>query len=228
MGLTIEKPLKPAQFAENKLLEAILDNTYGPGDALPAERELALSLGVTRPTVREMLQRLSTEGWVTIAHGKPTRVNNYLASGGLRVLNTLSRFGNHLSPDMIAHLLEARTLIFPGVAHQAAIADPKVILAFLDTPITLRTDANDFACHDWGLQMLMVDITRNPVLKMMFNDFAPVYHRLGQVYFTQKKAREMSLEYYEALILALRAKDGSVHKLVEQTMARAQAFWKEI
>lgn len=68
-----QKLLKPAEFAENQLLEAILDNTYGPGDVLPAERILARFLGVTRPTLRETLQRLSKEGWVTIAHGKPTR-----------------------------------------------------------------------------------------------------------------------------------------------------------
>ncbi len=223
-----QKPLKQAEFAENQLLEAILDNTYGPGDVLPAERILAKSLGVTRPTLRETLQRLSREGWVTIAHGKPTRVNDYLSSGGLGVLNTLFRFDTRLSPDMIAHLLEARTLIFPGVAQRAAITDPKAILAYLDVPISLDTDSKTFALHDWGLQMLMVVITGNSVLKMMFNDFAPVYNRLGQWYFSNKIARKMSLEYYGSLGAAIGDKEASVHGLVEKTMARAQAFWQEI
>jgi len=228
MTLPPQKPLKPAEFAENQLLEAIIDNTYGPGDVLPAERVLAQSLGVTRPTLREMLQRLSKEGWVTIAHGKPTRVNDYLSTGGLGVLNTLSRFNNRLSPDIIAHLLEARTLIFPGVAQRATIADPKAILAYLDVPISLDTDAKRFALHDWGLQMLMVAVTQNSVLKMMFNDFAPVYNRLGQLYFTNKIARKMSLEYYGALCLAIGNKETSVHGLVQKTMAQAQTFWQEI
>jgi GntR family negative regulator for fad regulon and positive regulator of fabA len=228
MVLPVQKPLKPAQFAETQLLAAILDNTYGPGDLLPAERVLAHSLGVTRPTLRETLQRLSKEGWVTIAHGKPTRVNDYLSSGGLGVLNTLSRVNNRLSPELITHLLEARTLIFPGVAQRAVVTDPKAILAYLDSQITVHTDAKAFALHDWGLQMLMVGITRNPVLKMMFNDFAPVYHRLGQLYFTNKIAREMSLEYYGALNLAIGNKEAFVHGLVEKTMARAQTFWQKI
>ncbi len=228
MPLPPQKPMKPAQFAENQLLEALIDNTYGPGDVLPGERVLAQSLGVTRPTLREVLQRLSKEGWVTIAHGKPTRVNDYLSTGGLGVLNTLSRFNNRLSPDIIAHLLEARTLIFPGVAQRATITDPKAILAYLDAPISLHTDAKQFALHDWGLQMLMVAITQNSVLKMMFNDFAPVYNRLGQLYFTNKIARKMSLEYYGALCLAIGNKEASVHELVQKTMARAQTFWQEI
>jgi GntR family negative regulator for fad regulon and positive regulator of fabA len=229
----VQKPVKPAQFAETQLLEAILEGRYGPGDVLPAERILATSLGVTRPTLRETLQRMSKEGWVTIAHGKPTRVNDYLASGGLGVLNTLSRFNDHLSPDMITHLLEARTLIFPGVAQKAVEKDSVGIQDYLRSGVTSDMDANDmdaktFANYDWGLQMLMVKITQNPVLKMMFNDFAPVYHRLGQLYFTHKMAREMSLEYYGNLGAALQDKAPFVQGLVERTMAGAQIFWQEI
>jgi GntR family negative regulator for fad regulon and positive regulator of fabA len=225
---TVQKPVKPAEFAETQLLEAIIDGRYGPGDLLPAERTLAQSLGVTRPTLRETLQRMSKEGWVTIAHGKPTRVNDYLASGGLGVLNTLSRFDRSLSPDMIAHLLEARTLIFPGVAQRAVEKDPAAIQNFLATKVGLDMDAKSFATYDWALQMLMVKITRNPVLKMMFNDFAPVYGRLGQWYFTHETARKMSLEYYGALELVLQEKGALVQTLVERTMARAQRFWQEI
>jgi len=220
--------LKPAEFAESQLLEAILDGIYQPGDALPAERVLAQSLGVTRPTLRETLQRLSKEGWVAISHGRPTRVNDYLTSGGLGVLNTLSRFSKRLSPDMIGHLLEARTLIFPGVAQRAVEAEPNRILEYLGTRVSIDIDAKTFANHDWGLQMLMVGVTRNPVLKMMFNDFAPVYHRLGQLYFTNKIARKMSLEYYKALGLVIENKKGSIHGLVQKTMAQAQQFWQEI
>jgi len=225
---TIQKPVKPARFAETQLLEAILDGRYKPGDLLPAERILAQSLGVTRPTLRETLLRISKEGWITITHSKSTRVNDYLSSGGLGVLNTLSRFDHHLSPDMITHLLEARTLIFPGVAQKAVEMDPAGIQAYLGAGVRLDMDAKSFAAYDWGLQMLMVKITQNPVLKMMFNDFAPVYHRLGQLYFTHETARKMSLEYYGALGLALQNKEALVQKLVERTMARARIFWQEI
>lgn len=88
-------------------------------------------------------------------------------------------------------------------------------------------DAESFATHDWGLQMLMVEITENPVLKMMFNDFSPVYHRLGHLYFTNQTARKMSLEYYGELRAALGDKNPFVQGLVERTMARAQQFWRE-
>ncbi len=44
----------------------LLDGTYAPGAALPNERSLANEIGVTRPTLCEMLQRLANEGWITI------------------------------------------------------------------------------------------------------------------------------------------------------------------
>jgi len=113
----VEKLLKPAEFAEKQLLEAILGLKYNPGEVLPAERLLAIELGVTRPTLRETLQRLSKEGWITIRHGKPTKVNDYLKNGGLGILSSLARYGKNLSTDMVSHLLEVRTVMFPDIAQ---------------------------------------------------------------------------------------------------------------
>ncbi|MEJ1267509.1 GntR family transcriptional regulator [Pantoea ananatis] len=48
----------------------------------PAERELSELIGVTRTTLREVLQRLARDGWLTIQHGKPTRVNNFWENFG--------------------------------------------------------------------------------------------------------------------------------------------------
>lgn len=44
------------------------------GDKLPSERELAISFGVSRPTVREALTALSVLGILEIKAGKGTYV----------------------------------------------------------------------------------------------------------------------------------------------------------
>jgi len=68
---------KPAEMAESRLLEAILSGHFPINSNLPGERELAAQIGVTRPTLREALQRLARDGWLDIQHGKPTRVRDY-------------------------------------------------------------------------------------------------------------------------------------------------------
>jgi GntR family transcriptional repressor for pyruvate dehydrogenase complex len=55
----------------------IVTGALKPGDRLPAERELAVEIGVSRPTVRAGLRALSAMGVVQARHGSGT----YIPSG---------------------------------------------------------------------------------------------------------------------------------------------------
>ena len=220
------KPMKPAAFAEGQIVGAILDGSYRTGDALPGERALSQALGVTRPTIRETLQRLAREGWITIAHGRPTRVNDYLSQGGLGLLATLARHGSSLSREMVTHLLEARTLMLPGVAALAAGKAPLQLLSLLDRMPGPDGDADGFARYDWALQEKMVTLSGNPVMKMMFNDFKLVYSVLGKAYFSDEETRAASLTYYRELACAINAHPDRVADVVACAMARAGQLWE--
>lgn len=80
----------PASFAEKYIVRSIWENKFPPGSILPAERELSELIGVTRTTLREVLQRLARDGWLKIQHGKPTRVNNFWETSGLNILETIA------------------------------------------------------------------------------------------------------------------------------------------
>ncbi len=223
----VEKLLKPAEFAEKQLIEGILTSKYNSGNNLPAERLLAAELGVTRPTLRETLQRLSRDGWVTIQHGKPTKVNDYLKTGGLGILNSFIRHGKTLSTDIVSHMLEVRTTMFPDIAQKAVENDPLEVLNFLRQSDTLTDSAKDYAEYDWKLQMLMVRETNNPVFNMILNDFAPLYAILGKSYFQQKDARIASKAYYKDLINALEKNSKNIKPIVEKIMIKAQKIWED-
>ncbi|WP_280496537.1 winged helix-turn-helix domain-containing protein, partial [Nocardia farcinica] len=47
----------------------VLSGERAPGSALPSERQLAEALGVSRPAVREALQRLAAAGLVAVRPG---------------------------------------------------------------------------------------------------------------------------------------------------------------
>lgn len=52
-----------------QLRDLIAAGEFAPGSRLPAERELAAQLGVSRPSVREALIALEVEGWVEVRIG---------------------------------------------------------------------------------------------------------------------------------------------------------------
>jgi hypothetical protein len=58
-------PLRVPQLYElvaERLKKSILDGSYPPGSRLPAERDLATTLGVGRATVREAMGELVNQG----------------------------------------------------------------------------------------------------------------------------------------------------------------------
>ncbi|BAL85586.1 putative GntR-family transcriptional regulator [Actinoplanes missouriensis 431] len=56
------------------LAEKIRDGVYRPGDALPAQRELSASYGVTLMTLRQALQELRDQGLIVQQAGRGTYV----------------------------------------------------------------------------------------------------------------------------------------------------------
>lgn len=53
-----------------RIVTAVALGEFVPGQRLPAERDLAAMLGVSRTTVREALQRLQASGYVTTKRGR--------------------------------------------------------------------------------------------------------------------------------------------------------------
>jgi GntR family transcriptional regulator/MocR family aminotransferase len=77
IGLTGRKDLSGQIYRQ--LRDVILDRRLRPGDALPASRELAESVGVSRTTVRVAYDRLGGEGFVTCHVGAGTFVTERAA-----------------------------------------------------------------------------------------------------------------------------------------------------
>lgn len=169
------RPQRPAAYAEQALVTAILDGTYPPGSTLPGERELARLLGVTRPTLREALQRLERDGWIAINHGKPTQVNDYWRAGGLNVLSGLVRYGQ-LPPGFVSKLLEVRLAMAPAYTRAAVELAAGDVAAYLAGHSQVPDSARAFARYDWGLHHMLTVASGNPVYTLILNGFAGFYH----------------------------------------------------
>ncbi|SLM29856.1 Regulatory protein GntR HTH [Desulfamplus magnetovallimortis] len=230
----MDKPLKPSEHAEKKLIAAIMEKKYKPGDHLPGERELAEQLNITRPTLRETLKHLSAQGWLTIQQGKPTRINDYLKDGGLGLLGAMVRNGKTLSKEMILNLMEIRVVLFPGITEIAVAKAPDELIKKLVKAKDLDNRAKSFADFDWELQLLIVNLTENPVFRMILNDFSPLFETLAYHYFQHEESRKHSSGYYDMLLNSIDKQDNDEMNLnlsesaiiVKEAMKHAMEFWK--
>lgn len=221
-------PLRPTQHVENYLVTSILDGTYPIGASLPNERSLSEQLGVTRPTLRETLQRLENEGWVKIRHGKPTIVKDFWREGGLSLLGTLAKYAAYFPNGFITQLLEVRLTLLPSVARFAAEHHPNVILDHLEAAKKLPDEAVVYATYDWNLQIRMARHSDNPIFLLIFNDFASIFTTMAMRYFSRQAARQASREYYRQLSRAIGNGGEAVEKIVKAAMAQSINIWKQI
>jgi GntR family negative regulator for fad regulon and positive regulator of fabA len=221
-------PARPRQHAENVLLEAILDGEFPPGSALPGERTLSAQLGVARPALREAIQRLARDGWLTVAHGKATLVNDFWQEGGLNVLSKLVEHPQHLPPDFIEQLLEVRLQMAPAYTRAAVERAGSETAAFLATAPNLERGAPvDFAHFDWQLHHLLTVRSGNPIYTLILNGFRGFYQDVARRYFAPEAARRLSARFYSELRATAEAGDAAhAERLCRDVMRASIAIWR--
>ncbi|GBE21932.1 MAG TPA: fatty acid metabolism transcriptional regulator FadR [Actinobacteria bacterium] len=227
MTATWIAPVRPADHAEHSLVEAVLDGTFPPGSELPGERQLAIRLGVTRPTLREALQRLERDGWVTVRQGRRTVVNHFWQEGGLNVLGALVEHSRHLSTDFVEHLLEIRLYLAPPYIAAAVACVPDEVAALVARHRDLPDRAEAFATFDWDVHRRLSIASGNPIFTLILNGFAGFYERLASIYFALSEARDRSRRFYSDLETAARANDrDAAERVSREVMEDSIELWR--
>ena len=221
-------PQRPSDYAEQSLVTAILEGTFAPGDTLPGERALAAELGVTRPTLREALQRLARDGWLTVQQGKSTIVNNFWQDGGLNVLSALVQHSDHLPPNFVANLLEVRLHLAPAYTRAAVERSGDEVAVFLHGRTTLPDIPITYASFDWQLHRQLTLTSGNPIYTLILNGFANFYEEIAQLYFATKEARQLSRQFYDDLAIVAAAHDAATaERLTRAVMEASVQLWQE-
>ncbi len=118
--LTPARPANAFEETVQRLLQSIRLGLIGPGERLPAERELATMLEVSRDTLREAIASLAEAGWVVARRG---RYGGTFVSDELPVALPASR-GTADDPFVTSGQLEdtlaLRSVIEVGAARRAA------------------------------------------------------------------------------------------------------------
>jgi len=184
------------------------------GEKIPAERDLAATLGVSRATLREAMLELELKGLVSRRPGRGTIV---LESSTPTQTAQLSSVFREAKQDF-HQIMEMRRAVEPGVAGLAASkagpADIDRIEALLRTA-EQESSAARLLELDVAFHVMLADITRNPLLSDLLHivsDWASSSRRLG---FQDASRKAESLAGHWAIVDALKSGD---RPLAEQAM----------
>lgn len=190
-----------------QLSTGILAGDLVPGETLPSERALAEALGVSRPAIREALQRLAQSGLIDIRHGDASLVRDFRATAGLDLLPRLLLAGGEIDLRTARSIIEVRAAVGPHVARLAAAradaADADRIeaavdrLASDDEPVARQRAALDF----WDA---MVDASDNIAFRLMFNALRTAYEPLVEVLSGVMQREVSDVEAHRELASAVR------------------------
>ncbi|WP_105200694.1 MULTISPECIES: fatty acid metabolism transcriptional regulator FadR [unclassified Pseudoalteromonas] len=227
--MRIFKAKSPAGFAEEYIVESIWNGEFPPGSILPAERELSELIGVTRTTLREVLQRLARDGWLTIQHGKPTRVNNFWETSGLNILETLARLDEDKMPELTDQLLSARTNISAIYMRAAIKIDPERVKEIVAERDGVEDTAQAFADYDYLVHHHLASAGNNKIYVLILNGFRGFYSKIGCHYFSDPRTRELARQFYSDLaeLAEKQDHDGAI-SLMRRYGHQSGQIWQEI
>jgi DNA-binding FadR family transcriptional regulator len=196
--------------AADQIFELIRKGEYLPGAKLPAERDLARQLGVSRPTVREALIALEISGQVDVRVGSGAYVRAREAAPGAPPP------GKDIGESAF-ELIAARKLIEPQVASTAAQSITEPELAVLNDTLGLvetRTrDHWDKLEADRSFHMRIAEATHNAVLvevvdRLWRGMFGPIFALLSER--TQLTNRQqMTLADHRAIYGCIARRDSA-------------------
>jgi GntR family transcriptional regulator, transcriptional repressor for pyruvate dehydrogenase complex len=161
----------------DQVLGEVVAGRFGAGEALTSERRLAEVLGVSRPAVREALQRMAATRLVEVRHGGGTTVRDFKRSAGLDLLPRLLVRKGELDPEVARSVLEARLAIGPAVAALAAGRMGPPISAVLHTIVDRLAMTDDVERQVLALEFwdYVVDSADSLVFRLMFNSLRAAY-----------------------------------------------------
>lgn len=205
-----KKPFKgvAAELVVRHVRELIERGELGPDDRLPPERELALRIGVSRPSVRAGLRALSAMGVVQSRHGAGTFIRGGPPTLGSEPLSFLAALHGFSRDEMF----EARRVLEVGVAGLAAERATGDQLASISEEITgmyaSMDDPQAFLVHDIRFHRAVATASGNPILASLVEMVSEIFYEQRRKTAAHGRDLKEAADHHRSLYNALRQRDS--------------------
>jgi GntR family transcriptional repressor for pyruvate dehydrogenase complex len=145
--------------------DSVLNGSLKPGDQLPAERDLAQRLGVSRTAVREAVKALREKGLVEAYSGRGTFITDGTSQAARQSFDLMVKIGQQ---EGAPHLAELRLILEPGIAALAAarIQEPELV-AMREAVAVMDRAQKDPAAYieaDLDFHLALAEAVANPLI----------------------------------------------------------------
>jgi GntR family transcriptional repressor for pyruvate dehydrogenase complex len=176
-----------------------------PGERLPAERDLAEQLQVSRSSLREALRSLELAGLVDSRHGGGTYIRDEFELNATSPLALILQ----TSGDNVGDLWEIRIIFEPEIAARAALRADREDLAALDVVLTRQVahlDQENFSLEiDRDFHMALARASHN-VVAVRVIELIGALLRDGRCHFlTTEERRQRAIVCHTAILDAVKA-----------------------
>ena len=211
------------ELALQAIRQLIIERGFGPGDALPSQRELAVQLGVSRASLREALSSLSALGLISVQPGKGVFVQApemVPAGAGLSW-----PFAAQASPVDIFQLRYALEGFAAGLAAVTLTADE--LDALEDNVQAMRRElrAGDFeaaARLDFEFHQKILLASGNQAMLSILSASAEIFLESQKLPFIRpERAMETWQEHRKILRALVRHASGAAHKAMQEHVRNA-------
>ena len=173
------KPIKAKRVSDQayeQIRDLIFRGQLKPGDQIMPERELALALGVSRPTVREAIKKLVTMGLLEHRQGQGTFVRS---TDSQRKHNPLAAVieGHDASLEELLEVrmgLESQSAIL--AAQRATAEDIQVLERALEAMLAENAAGRLGIEDDVSFHMALAFASKNPVQVYLMKNFYDLLH----------------------------------------------------
>ena len=237
MPLQTVEPQRLYRQIAGQLRSLILSGEFSVGARLPAERDLARQLGVSRPSVREALIAMEVEGWVEVRTGSGVYVLDRSSQAA-----TAAASQPQIAPDEWGplELIRARRVIEGEIASIAALqAKRKHITAMCKALEVMKKDATRGVLPlegDRAFHTAIVESSDNVVLIETVQRFwdsrrGPLFERLGG-YFENMESWCAAISEHETILQAVREHDAAaarlaMHAHMDNSHTRFSVSWRQ-
>ncbi len=219
---------KTAELVAKQIRNAIIRGELSDGDTLPAESHLIAEFEVSRPTIREAVRILESEGLVAVARG--ARGGARISSPNYAMIERAAGITLQSQHVTIGDLYEMRTLIEPLAARLVAERNSEmavpILRHFIEDEMGKITDRAAVSILIAKFHRLLMELSGNKTL----NVFSQALRGLVDAHLSLAQRRrpevdpELSqkqlrygLKSHARLVDLIEAKDG----------AAAEAHWKD-